>query len=313
MLNNIYRGVVGKLNKEFGRIMFDHKSRGIVDVPPVSLDEKSNLVIATQIQHKDLRQYLVAIKSFTSYIKPKKVVVLNDGSLTGSDLNILRGNINEVEIYDIPSVASNSCPAGGCWERLLLISDLVADNYVIQLDADTITLGSVEEIDECIEAESSFVLASSGDYPTIEPMLKSSERAKNFIEEEGAKKVHVQAVAEAGFENLKAFQESKYIRGCAGFSGFAKNSFNREYVESVSKEMAKIVGNRWSEWGTEQVMSNIVVANSSKSFVLKHPKYCNCNYMNLEKAHFLHFLGFCRFDKGIYAELAKTIISDLAE
>ena len=141
-------------------------------------------------------------------------------------------------------------------------------------------------------------------------MLKSSERAKHVIEEEGENGVHVQIAAEAGFERLKSFQVSKYIRGCAGFSGFARNSFNREYVENLSKEMNEIVGSRWSEWGTEQVTSNIVVANSPKSFVLKHPKYCNCNYMDLKNAHFFHFMGFCRFGKGVYAGLAKGIVNN---
>ncbi len=313
MLSKIYQDAVAKLNKKIGRIQFDHKCKEIVNVPPVAVNARSELVIVTQIQHKDLRQYLVAIKSFTSFIKAKKIVVLNDGSLTDSDLDILEKNINEIKIYDIDSIESGSCPRGGCWERLLLISDIVMDSYVIQLDADTITLKNIEEVNKCVEEGSSFVLASSGDYQSIEPMRKSSERAKHVIEEEGDNGVHVQIEAEAGFEKLKEFQRSMYIRGCAGFSGFAKNSFNRGYVENISIEMAKIVGNRWNEWGSEQVMSNIVVANSPKSFVLKHPKYCNCNYMDLENAHFLHFMGFCRFDKGIYAGLARTIISDLTK
>lgn len=313
MLNQMYQSVASKFKKEFGRIKFDHKSKGIVNAPPVSVDACSQLVIVTQIQHKDLWQYLVAIKSFTSYIKARKIVVLNDGSLTDSDLRILRNNICEIEIYDIASVASDFCPTGGCWERLLLISDLVADNYVIQLDADTITLASVKEVDKCVEVGSSFVLASSGDYQLIEPMKKSSERAKHAIEEEADNGVHVQIEAEAGFAKLKTFQQSKYIRGCAGFSGFAKGSFSRKYVENISIEMAKIVGDRWSEWGTEQVMSNIVVANSPRSSVLTHPKYCNCNYMDLDNAHFLHFIGLYRFDKGIYAELASKIVDNLTK
>ena len=124
MLTKIYQNAVGKLNKKFGRIQFDQKCKDIVNVPRVMVDACSELVIVTQLQHKDLRQYLVAIKSFTSYIKAKKIVVLNDGSLTDYDLTVLKNNINEIIIYDIASIKSDFCPAGGCWERLLLISDL---------------------------------------------------------------------------------------------------------------------------------------------------------------------------------------------
>ena len=58
--------------------------------------------------------------------------------------------------------------------------------------------------------------------------------------------------------------------------GFARQSFTREFVEAISGQMQGAIGAKWSEWGSEQVMSNIVIAtpsNSSRGFT---PVSCNC-------------------------------------
>jgi hypothetical protein len=124
---------------------------------------------------------------------------------------------------------------------------------------------------------------------------------------------HIQLVAEANFNKLKRFNELRYVRGCAGFSGFAKGSFSRDFVEEISSQMSDALGDRWQEWGSEQVMSNIVVANTPDCRVLPHPKYSDCIKMRLPETVFIHFIGSCRFNNGNYARLGKVLIQELVE
>ena len=75
--------------------------------------------------------------------------------------------------------------------------------------------------------------------------------------------------------------------------------------------MQAAIGAKWSEWGSEQVMSNIVVANIPGAIVLPHPKYADCHKMQSEVTEFIHFIGNCRFDDGNYARLGAQVIARL--
>ena len=46
-------------------------------------------------------------------------------------MKILRHYVRPLQIVDIDQVKTNKCPKGGCWERLLLISDYVKNYCVI--------------------------------------------------------------------------------------------------------------------------------------------------------------------------------------
>ncbi len=66
---------------------------------------------------------------------------------------------------------------------------------------------------------------------------------------------------------------------------------------------------RWKEWGTEQIASNFVVANSPDSLLLPTPKYLTWERQALpDDIALLHFLGYCRFDRGLFAKLANVEI-----
>lgn len=122
---------------------------------------------------------------------------------------------------------------------------------------------------------------------------------------------HVQMLAEAHFSKLDGSENLKYVRGCSGFSGFPKASFNKQFIIDFSKKMEHEIGLKWRTWGSEQVMSNVVVANLEKAKVLPHPKYSDCNNMKLPYTCFIHFIGDCRFRSSIYAKLAQNEIRKL--
>lgn len=75
--------------------------------------------------------------------------------------------------------------------------------------------------------------------------------------------------------------------------------------------MRAAIGEKWAEWGSEQVMSNIVLANIPASVVLPHPKYADCQKMKPGETAFIHFIGSCRFNNGTYAKLGRQVIGRL--
>ena len=74
--------------------------------------------------------------------------------------------------------------------------------------------------------------------------------------------------------------------------------------------MASLLGVRWAEWGSEQVMSNIAVANSPRVTVLPHPRYCDCQHITIDTA-FIHFIGDCRFQGDTYRKTGAAAIGHL--
>jgi hypothetical protein len=263
------------------------------------------VALLTQLQHKDVLLALIALKTFSAHVPVGSFHILNDGSLTSGDITLIGKHFKNVIFHSMDTARSSYCPTGGCWERLLTIAELVKENYVIQLDSDTLTLEKLPEIIDCINSNKSFVIGT-WDNQNTESMSERQEQA-NKAATRSAGKPHIQITAESNFDKLTRFNELRYVRGCAGFTGFAKQSFSRSFVEEISSQMSNALGDRWREWGSEQVMSNIVIANTKDCYVLPHPKYCDCTKIKFGQTVFVHFIGSCRFNAGVYARLAKEV------
>lgn len=296
-----------KFRDKIGRAGFKRKCAAILHTSPIVVDDSCGLLVLSQLQHKDVLMFLLALKSFAAQISIGRVVVLNDGSLTGDDESLLNWHMPGLTLLRLPEYRSAACPTGGTWERLLAISSFVRDYYVLQLDSDTLTIGPIEEVRDCIKQQRVFALGT-WDNQDFESMRERSLTARSL---KPGVDSHVQLVAEANFDKLREFETLRYVRGCSGFAGFAKGSFTREFVEAISAEMRAAIGIKWSEWGSEQVMSNIVVANVPHARVLPHPKYADCQKMKLGETEFVHFIGSCRFRNGTYARLGAKIVASL--
>jgi hypothetical protein len=259
--------------------------------------------------HGEVVMYLLAAKSFCRQIgRNPNVAILDDGSLTKSDYSTLRLHIPQVRIIHISEVAPDHCPKGSCWERLLLISNIVKDSYVVQLDSDTLTANSIAEVAGCIDANRSFTLLGDRSHPEIEPMMSACTRSKNNLSS------MVQAVCERSFDQLPESSSLKYVRGNAGFTGFAKGSIDREKIVWFSNLMRRIANEKWDEWGSEQVTSNLLIANSQDARVLEFPKYLSYwahPDVPYVAASFVHFIGPHRFSNGFYVKTARKAIAAL--
>lgn len=121
---------------------------------------------------------------------------------------------------------------------------------------------------------------------------------------------HVQMLAERSFERLPDVENLKYVRGCSGFDGFAQGAFDMDYLEHFSGQMFRLIGDKWNEWGSEQTISNVIVANSDKGTVLPYPKYYNY-WGEVKPADFIHFVGSYRYHGGVYVREARKVIREL--
>jgi hypothetical protein len=295
--------MIFNLKDKLNRYRFSKACKQIFFTPPIAATTDKPVALLTQLQHKDVILFLIAIKTFAIQVPLSKVFIINDGSLNNDDLIILRQHIPIADFYDADQFSDPFCPTGGCWERLLAIASFINQYYIIQLDSDTLTLSALDEVNDHIKTNTGFVIGT-WDNQKIEPMNVTSERAQKNNN-------HVQMLAEIHFSKLEGSENMKYIRGCAGFSGFPKGSFNKQFIIDFSQKMEKEIGSKWHEWGSEQVMSNVVVANLKKAKGLPHPKYSDCNNMKPLVTHFIHFIGDCRFKRSIYAKLAKNEIIKL--
>jgi hypothetical protein len=302
-----------RLRWHVNRKWFDLNIKTVLNTPPVKCDYHSSVVFVSQLRHRDLFMYLLAIKSLARFITPRRLFVLDDTSLTSKDKSILYEHAEQIEIIPITEVQSEKCPKGIFWERLIFISDIISSCYAIQLDSDTLTLKNPDEVVEFIKDEKTFTLGGGWNKLQTEifPMEETCIARKQQFR--GINIDHVQPLSEANFDKLQDYKALKYVRGCAAFVGFAKHAFSRETVESISASLCEIVGpDKWREWGSDQVTSNIIVANTPGAAVLPFPKYCSQHpSIEVNASSFIHFIGAYRFIKGDYTALSKKVINEL--
>lgn len=249
--------------------------------------------------------YLVAAKSFAKFIQPAKFVIVDDG-FTPEDQALIRHHLRHVDFIDRQSVSSKFCPTGGCWERLLSIADICEHNYVVQLDSDTVTINDPIEVREFISQQASFTLSTKDGREFISVENAASAMGSNPGQ-------HIQILAEKALGEIPEIAGHSYIRGCAGFAGFAKKSINRQSVETISGLMSEALGSHvWTRWGSEQFASNYLIANSSTKGVLPFEKY---PYWKLGERHpdarLIHFIGDDRFTSSAYRKLAMMAVASI--
>ena len=288
----------------FNRLYFGLAVKGITQTPPLSLGE-IDLVALSMVQHKDVLPYLLAIKSFSRYLKPARVIVVADPTLTVDDRALMTQHIIGIEFREQAEFRKAGIPQGGCWERLCAVAEYVRDSYVIQLDSDTVTTGPMPEVAKAVEDQVAFTLGTENDQ-SVQTCEEISDWARGRLSNQD----HVQLVAESRLDGIDGADDYRYIRGCAGFAGYPRGSFDFATMALFSERMARILPDRWQEWGTEQFTSNVIVASMPAARILPHPKYC-APHRRVAESAFFHFIGYVRYASPLYAQLARRISSEL--
>jgi len=311
-MNYYFSRAYYKLNKK----LFDYNSKFILDTKPIEYRYDKNVIVLSMVHHAALEMYLVAIKSFLYYFCKASVHVLDDGSLTEEDKSKINHHIPNVVITHINDVDTTGFPKGGCWERLLHICELTQDAYVIQLDSDTLTRAPLFEVYDAIEHQRGFTITDFKWKKAVDVGYLA-----NIVENWSKKwsRIHVQPQSEAIFEQLPFFEKNrKYIRGCSGFAGFPKNQISRDSLKAFSQQVSEAIGDqKWSEWGSEQVASNVMISQMQDALTLHWPLYINYSrsFDKFSKlnASFIHFIGSDRFYDRFYGKMTLDFIKLLKD
>lgn len=305
--------ILNKVHYRFNKMLFNNVCKRIRLTPPINYCYREDLKIVTQVQHRDIDMYLLAIKSFLYNIVSGSVYVLDDGSLTKEDLSLLEYHIPNVKIEHISRVDTKNCPKGGTWERLLYLIELSQDAYVIQLDSDTLSLTPMVEIYNAIENQQGFIVGAGPAWNKPVDVDYLSSVISNWMRSFDL--THVQPVAERVLYKLPFLNENrKYIRGCSAFTGFPKQQIDIEMVMEFSQQVCNELGfEKWSEWGSEQVTSNVMISRTYNPVVLPWPYYQNytADKETLSYSSFVHFIGSNRFSDRVYQNLASAFIDKL--
>jgi hypothetical protein len=268
----------------------------ILKTPPVE-GRDGGASVFSQLQHRDVLPYLVAAKSFAHYTGYGRFILLDDGSLTVDDRVLLRRHLPGIEFRAMSSVRYGALPVGGTWERLITITELAATDYVIQLDADTVTCGPLDDVHRCVAAGQSFSIMA-GHSAAMLPLATIAALSRPDR--------HVQIVAESRLNEIDPAIATRYGCGSSGFAGFRPDPQRRAALDRFSARMEELLGARWREWGTEQVASNFLVAHDPDGILLPYRRYRNFGVEPLtEDVAFVHFFGTFRYEHGTYRRLAR--------
>jgi hypothetical protein len=141
-----------RVRESLGRRRHLRSCRRILDLPRLTIRE-APLSFVSMVSHRDLVMYLVAIRSLYAQIGEGSITVIDDGSLTAADIELLQRSLSDPLIIRADQIDTGACPRGGTWERLLHILDLSSSRYVIQMDSDTLTLAPVCEVIDAYRIE----------------------------------------------------------------------------------------------------------------------------------------------------------------
>lgn len=308
MSETIWARAAAKLKRKWGEYTFNRVASGVFETAPLQVQGESP-VFLSQLCHRDVAAYLLAIKSLYLGVGQGQVAVINDGSLTPEDLSTLHHHVSGIEVFDIETIYTRSCPRGGTWERLVKIIELTADHYVIQADADTLVSGPIPEVVRCWKENRSFLLGT-GSGQRVAPAPELARLAQSWIK--ASPRLTVGLLAEAALDKLPEAQSRSYVHASSGFAGFARGAFRLLDLEEFSGLMRERLGPRWDEWGSEQIASNYMLANAANAHVLPFGRYaCFEPHHPSGDRPFLHFIGSHRYRGGEYRRRVRALLAHL--
>lgn len=291
------------LRRRFDYKRFNLLTRKVRKLRPVILDKDSDFTVLTMLCKRDISQYLIAANSFCDYLRPSRFVIVNDGSLSAEDVRFIKTKLEPCEVYLGQDHLDEQLPTYSSWQRILVLSELIRQSYVVQMDADIMTFSTIDEVKDAITQAKPFMLGTDEG-----KTVTSAQAAQAFAREcykHGER--HMQCLCESNLDVVSDFQTLRYVRACAGFSGFPKQSFTKKDLLAISSAFESRLGADWPVWGSEQVTSNLLLANMEGVEVLPLRFYDSIERYSKE-LKMVHFIGSLRFREGIYLRLARDYI-----
>lgn len=308
MIGKSLRGLPRKLAAS----RHNSRIRGILQTAPARRSAEGPVYLGMTC-HRDALAWLVAVKSIARHVGPGDYVAVDDGSLTEDDKALLSQHLPGLRIRAMRAVDTHGCPHGGMWERLMVVLELAATRYVVQVDSDLVALGPIDEVADAVRRGVGFTLSG-------EPGVAVQSLADAAAAAAQQTYPHIQHDTERALAAFAAAAEAigpgealRYVRGCAGFTGFPPGDW-MGLALAFSGFMQARFGRRWESWGTEQITSNFVVANTGALAVLPWPSYpaFTGETAVIEGARLVHFIGTARFQAGAYTKASLAAIATLA-
>lgn len=287
--------MIGRVLGKFRQLAQLRAAARVLDTAPIE-PAGDGLVFFSMLGHGGVLPYLVAVKSLHAAIGRGRVALLDDGTLTTRERALIAHHLGDPQILSIRDVSTGACPTGGCWERLTALLAMTRDDYVVQVDSDTVTLGPLPEVAAAIAANRSFTLLGDPGAEThgvlgLPAFMAAYHPHGSRIDPHGD--AHVQGAIEGNWHLYPDGGRWRYVRGCAGFAGFARGAFAPYSAECFSRAAERIVGGaKWRRWGSEQVASNFLIANAPDPVLLPYAGYANYWREPVpDDVRFLHFVG----------------------
>ncbi|MGH7069226.1 MAG: hypothetical protein ACREFO_04345 [Acetobacteraceae bacterium] len=259
----------------------------------------------SMVRTTDALPYLLAIKSLSTCIELGRAVAIIDRTAPAACRRLLEAHITGIELVELESIPVGRCQHGGTWERLLCCIDRSEEEYVIQLDSDTLTVGpDLTEVTACIAENRAFTLGG-GPRGSGQRIVAMPEAARNLDFDHD----FIGIAAQRWLAAYPSGETLRYVRGSSAFAGFARGGIDRQRIEDFHAHMQRALGERWAEWGSEQCASNFAIANMTGAIVLPWPSYTNfLPQRPIGDSRFLHFYGTVRYRKGCYVRLGRQAI-----
>lgn len=292
------------LTERLNRWRFRRAVQAITATPPVPPGVRPFAALS-MVHHRDVLPYLLAAKSFVHHAQPCRVIVVADPTLDEADGRLLAAHLPGIEILPAKAFQRPALPVGGTWERLSAIAELNGEISIVQVDADTVTSGVPDDVMAAAAEGRSFVIRSESGVEIV-PLDAAQAVGERLIKESR----HIQAVAESKLTQLSEWRRLRYARGCSGFTGFGRGALGPALLGEISLQMRAIHGDRWDEWGTEQVTSNLLAASAKGAFMLPHPKYCNAD-SKAASTVVAHYIGYARHVTRDYEHVARRVMAVL--
>lgn len=296
-----------RLRNRIDQRRHDAACRPVLNTAPIAPAD-DGLVIFSMMGTAVLLPYLIAVKSLWTHLRRGQVVILSDGTLTQADRALLAHHCGNPQIIDIADVDTTGFPVGGTWERLLTILDMRRTDYVIQLDSDTVTLGRPDVVANAIEQNVSFTLLGGAEWAIgAQTCAQFTPPSVVPASAEG----HIQTRMERVLGQIADADRLRYIRGCSGFTGFARGDGGRALASHFASEMQRLLGHEaMHEWGTEQVTSSFLIANDPGAVLLPYRQYGNYWGEPWDAdCRFMHFVGAHRHDGSAYRDATAAALA----
>lgn len=300
---SILHRIKNKLVTEYQRSQYMKVASAVLQTPPLERGDAPFMALS-MVHKRDVISYLVAVKSFARFERPSHITVVCDPSIDDDDRATFKRHIPFVELRQAEEFRHVQIPQGGCWERLSAITEYTRDHYVVQLDADTLSVAPLAEVRQAVQTQCGFVLGERADQPLL-TLAQAAANARDWSSQ------HIQSVCEKRM-NTAGLTGQLYVRGCAGFTGFPSDAGMQEKMFDFSTHMSAVVEGRWAEWGTEQVTSNYLVANARDTKVLPYPRYSTPE-THIDDIAFFHFIGYVRFVNSLYRAKTKQALGLIAQ